>query len=320
MAFNAVVVGYGKSLHARLFHCQAIRSTEGLSLYGVCARQPAFQEEVRKNYRAKAFASLEEALQDERVDLVVISTPSFLHAEMALQALQAGKHVVVEKPMCLTISEAEQLIEAARSRGLLLMTRQNRRWDGDFLTVRQIIEEGKLGAVFVLQAAHTDFLRPTGWRASKGTGGGVLYDLGSHLVDQVLQLFDAPPVKVFAVAGNWGWRTESETYARLWITFADGALADIEVSHVSHFPRPRWYVLGERGSLISEGPKILLRTGRGQEEVGLVSGAKEGFYENVAAVLRGEARPAITLEESKQVIRILEAAVQSAASGEAVKL
>jgi len=271
-------------------------------------------------YGAKVFSSFADVLQDDRVDLVAISTPSYCHAEMAIQALNAGKHVVVEKPMCLKVPEAEAMIEAANQAGRLLTTRQNRRWDADYLTVRNVISEGKLGPIFLLHLAYTDLLKPTGWRAQRGTGGGVIYDLGSHLIDQVLQLISGPPISVFAFAGTWGWDVDSETYARVVIKFADGSRADIELSHISWIPRPRWYVLGQQGSLVSEKGEFQLRTKAGQVDLEPVSAGKEGFYPNVAQVLQGKAKPAVIAEESKTVIRIIEAAFQSAESGKVVEL
>ena len=320
MGANAVVVGYGRSLHTRIFHCDAIKNTEGLNLYGICARNPQFQEEARKAYGVKVYPSFAEVLADEQVDLVAISTPSYCHAEMAIQALNAGKHVAVEKPMCLRVSEAEAMIEAARERGRILTTRHNRRWDSDFLTVRKVLSEGKISPVFLLHIAYTDLLKPTGWRAQRGTGGGVIYDLGSHLIDQALQLVSAPPLSVFAFTGPWAWDVESETYARVLLRFADGSAADIELSHNSWIPRPRWYVLGSQGSLVSEKGKFLLRTKAGPEELELIPAVKEGFYTNVAQALQGKAKVAVTPEESKLVIRIIEAAFRSAESGKAVDL
>jgi scyllo-inositol 2-dehydrogenase (NADP+) len=320
MGSNAVVVGYGKSLHTRIFHCDAIKNTEGLNLYGICARNPQFQEEARKVYGVKVYSSFAEVLQDEQVDLVAISTPSYCHAEMAIQALNAGKHVAVEKPMCLKVSEAEAMIEAARQKGRILTTRQNRRWDSDFLTVRKVLSDGKISPVFLLHLAYTDLLKPTGWRAQRGTGGGVIYDLGSHLIDQVLQLMSVPPLSVFAFTGTWGWDVDSETYARVLLRFADGSRADIELSHNSWIPRPRWYILGAQGSLASEKGKFLLRTKTGPEELEPVPAGKEGFYANVAQALQGKAKAAVTPEESKLVIRIIEAAFWSAESGQVVDL
>ncbi len=320
MSIQVAVVGYGKSFHVRLFHCQAIQSTPGLNLYGICARNPQFREEARKAYGAKVFASFDEVLADNQVDLVAISTPSYLHAEMALEALNAGKHVVVEKPMCLRVSEADALIEAARKNKRLLTTRQNRRWDADYLTVRKVLTEERLGPIFLLQLASTDLLKPTGWRAQSKTGGGILYDLGSHLIDQALQLIPDAPLAVSAFAGNRGWEVDSETYARILIKFAPDKAADIELSHISWIPRPKWSILGEQGGLVSEGSKILVRTRAGQLESEPVIASKEGFYANVADVLEGKAELAVKPEESRLVIRIIEAAFLSAESGKVIDL
>lgn len=320
MSVNTVVVGYGRSLNTKLFHCQAIRATEGLNLYGVCARNPQYQEEAKRLYGAKVFGSLEEALKDDQVQLVAISTPSDLHAGMALQALNAGKNVVLEKPMCLTVSEAEAMIEASRRQGLLLTVRQNRRWDSDFLTVQKAITEGTLGTVFLLQVAYTDLLRPSGWRTQRSRGGGVLYDIGSHLIDQALQLIRTKPDHVYACLGNWGWPAEAETYARVLLRFSDGRTADLEMSHISWLPRPRWYVLGDKGALIQERNTGRVRSPEGERELVPEPERAADFYRNVRDALEGKAKPAVAPEETRMVVQVIEAALRSAESGKVVEL
>jgi predicted dehydrogenase len=320
MSINAVVVGYGKSLNTKLFHCQAIKATEGLNLYGVCARNPQYQEEAKRLYGAKVFSDLEEVLRDDRVALVVIATPSDLHADMAVQALNAGKNVVVEKPMCLKTSEAETMIEASRRRGLLLTVRQNRRWDSDFLTVQKAMTEGILGTVFLLQIANTDLMKPSGWRTQRSRGGGVLYDIGAHLIDQALQLIGAKPVHVYASLGHWGSPAEAETYARVFLKFDDGRMADLEMSHLSWLPRPRWYVLGDRGSLIQERNKARARSQAGETELACEPERAGDFYRNVKETLEGKAKLAVTPEETKTVVGLIEAALGSAESGKVIEL
>lgn len=317
---RAVVVGYGRSLNTKLFHCEAIRRSEGMILHGVCARTPEYQEEARRSYGGIAvYRTFDEVLNDRDVDLVAITTPSHLHAEMAMHALNAGKHVVVEKPMCLSTHEADALIEASRRCGGLLAVRHNRRWDGDFLTVRKAVAEGALGAVFLLQIAYTDVLKPAGWRQQRTLGGGVLYDLGSHLIDQALQLLATLPATVYATVQTVGWDVQSDTYSRVLLR-SERVLADIEVSHVSWIPRPRWYILGDRGGLSYDGSAFRLRTRAGEWPVAREATNEDAFYLNVSQAVQGRARLAVTPEEAREVIRVIEAAFLSAESGQVVTL
>lgn len=320
MSINTVVVGYGKSLNTKLFHCNAVMATEGITLYGVCARNPMYREEVERNYNCKFYTSFDEVLEDDQVSLVVIATPSYLHAEMALQALNARKHVVVEKPMCLKMSEADEMIKASKHHNRLLTVRQNRRWHSDFLTIKNLLTEEKLGKVFLLNIAYTDLLKPSGWRRKRAKGGGVVYDLGSHLIDQALQLIPSEPVTVYAIIGNWVWDTESETYARLLLRFQTGVVSDIELSHISWIPKPRWYALGERGSLSYEKGGIHLRTNDGESEAEPAARNEGDFYQNVSDVLNRGLKPAITPQQIKIVISIIEGAFLSAKTGEVVDL
>jgi len=320
MSMNTVVVGYGKSLNSKLFHCNAIKATEGLKLYGVCAKNPMHKEEVKRNYNCKFYTSFKKVLEDDKVNLVAIATPSYLHAEMILQALNAKKHVVVEKPMCLKVSEADEMIKRSEHQNRILTVRQNRRWDPDFLTMKNVLVEEKLGKVFLLHIAYTDLLKPSGWRKEREKGGGVLYDLGPHLIDQALQLILSEPVSVYAFMGNWGGSLNTDMYARLLLKFQSGVFTDIELSHISWIPKSRWYAQGDRGSLSYKNGMIYLRTDAGESAVTPVPSDQGGFYQNVSDVLNRDAKLAVTPHQISKVIRIIEAAFLSAETGKVVDL
>jgi scyllo-inositol 2-dehydrogenase (NADP+) len=139
-------------------------------------------------------SDIQSILDDPAIRLVIITTPNTLHYEMAKQSLEAGKHVVLEKPMVNTVEEAEQLLELAKANECMLSVYQNRRWDNDFLTVKQLIQAGELGEIQTYEA-HFDRYQPNvqnRWREQEGEGSGILFDLGSHLIDQALHLFGMP--------------------------------------------------------------------------------------------------------------------------------
>jgi len=187
IAVALVGYGYGGSV----FHAPLIRAVPRLRLAVVVTSR---REQVAAIPGARAAATLAEALDDPQIKLVVVVTPSASHFEVARQALRAGKHVVVDKPFALRVAEADELLALAGRHGCLLSVYQNRRWDGDFRTVRRLIEQGSLGAVYHYEA-HFDRFRLKArevWRDQPGPGSGILYDLGSHLIDQALVLFGMP--------------------------------------------------------------------------------------------------------------------------------
>ncbi|WP_158748856.1 Gfo/Idh/MocA family oxidoreductase [Acidobacterium sp. S8] len=188
---RAGVIGFG--LAGRIFHTAVIAATPGLELAAIVQRKG---DEAAKAYpEATIYRSIEELLADESIRLVVVGTPSFSHFEVAEQCLRAGKDVVVDKPFTLTSDEAAHLIQLARQKKRLLTVYQNRRWDGDFKTVKTLLASEKLGCLAAFES-HYDRFRPQPrlqvWRENGGPGGGTLFDLGSHLIDQALTLFGKP--------------------------------------------------------------------------------------------------------------------------------
>lgn len=189
-SLNVVAVGYGFA--GRVIHAPLIAAVNGLRLYGIVSGQG---ELVRSRWpEARVYPELSAALADPVVDLVVLATPNAVHARQAHAALDAGKHVVVDKPFTVTVAEAEGVVAHAERVGRLVSVFHNRRWDSDFLTVRKLIAEGALGEVTYFESRF-DRYRPVvrdRWRERAGPGAGLWYDLGPHLVDQALQLFGEP--------------------------------------------------------------------------------------------------------------------------------
>lgn len=188
--FNLAVVGYGYV--GRTFHAPLIASTPGLQLHSVVSSKP--QQPQADFPGVTVVADLDSALADPALDAVVLATPNHTHAPFALEALAAGKHVLVDKPFALDATQAQQMVDAANAAGRIISVFQNRRWDADFLTVRRLIEEGQLGEVVEFHS-HFDRYRPQvrdRWRESDSPGAGLWYDLGPHLLDQAMQLFGMP--------------------------------------------------------------------------------------------------------------------------------
>ena len=193
---NIALIGYG--FVGKTFHAPLIQSIEGLTLAVVSSRD---EEKVKRDLpNVLVVATPEEAIQHPDVDLVVIASPNATHAPLAALALNAGKHVVVDKPFTLDMQEARELIALADEKQRLLSVFHNRRWDSDFLGIKQVIEEGRLGKVKLFES-HIDRFRPevrVRWREQNVPGSGLWFDLGPHLIDQTLQLFGLPQ----SVQGN----------------------------------------------------------------------------------------------------------------------
>ncbi|PEK99018.1 oxidoreductase [Bacillus sp. AFS017336] len=330
------LVGYGFS--GATFHAPFIKALEEFELSKVVSSK---KEEVQKDLGAvEVVSALEDVLADELIDLVVITTPSGMHFEMAKQSLLAGKHVILEKPMVIQTWEAEELNKIAEEKNLLLSVYHNRRWDNDFLTVKKLINDGVLGEINTYQV-HFDRFRPevrNRWREQQGPGSGMLYDLGSHLIDQALNLFGLPQfisADVFAQRAN----AETDDYFHIILGY-DKLRVILHSGSIIPSNGPRFQVHGNKGSFIKygiDGQEAALKEGENPTEQGwgddvpqfygklfTVEGEKEmeetivtlpgsytTYYKKIAeSILEGKKAP-VTGEEGLKVIKIIEAALKS---------
>lgn len=340
------VVGFG--LAGRIFHTAVIAATPGLEL--ACIVQRRGDEAEREHAGVRIARSVEEMLGDVSIRLVVIATPSYSHFELACQCLREQRHVVVDKPFTLTADDAAKLILLARERNLLVAPYQNRRWDGDFLTVRQVIASGELGRLVTCESHFDRFRpepRPDVWRESGGPGSGILFDLGPHLIDQALQLFGSP-AHIYADV-----RIDRENGAAddawdIWLEFPHPhrVTALLRSTLTACIPGPRFLLHGTRGSLIKWGldpQEAQLRSGMrfdspgfGVEpeaqwgELSLAGGEKRRvptlggdyreFYVNVRDTLLGKAELAVKPEQAWQTTRLIELARESSGHGRRLRV
>lgn len=336
---RVVVIGYGYA--GRNFHSYLVGLTPGLTLRGVASRNPEVRARIVTERGCRTYDTFASVLADPDVDLIVLATPNHTHAELAVQALAAGKHVVTDKVMCLNTAECDRMLAASAKAGKLLSVFQNRRWDGDFLTVKKLIADGQLGRVRRLEMAWSGFGMWGGWRGRRAAGGGKLYDLGAHLADQLCQLLPQPIVSVYARLQYDSPDHDVESDAVVVVGFADGATAVIETSSICAIPKPRFYVTGSGGTFVKHGldpqepamnrgeidaareePATYGRFHDGKQEVAVptVSGRWRSFYENVADALAGKAELAVKPQDVRRSIVLLEAAFASAASGEVARV
>ena len=339
---NAAVIGYGFA--GRSFHSYLIGITPGLRLHGVSSRDAAARERIVQERGCRAYESFESVIEDPDVDLVVLATPSSTHADLAVRAMDAGKHVVTDKVMCLSLADCDRMIETARRRGVFLSVFQNRRWDGDFLTVQRLMqqgEDGELGSVRWIELAWQGFGAWGGWRGQAAMGGGRFWDLGAHLVDQLVVLFPGRVESVYCRLHHDFTHTDVESEALIVATFTGGCTGICDLSSLNAVSKPRFLVHGSKATLAKHGldpqekamiagdidaavedPKHYARlyTGKTEQEVATVPGRWRSYYENVRDVLTRGAEPAVSLDSVRRAMSILDAAQRSGRTGQVVTL
>lgn len=332
------MIGFG--LAGRIFHSAVIDATEGLELAGIVQRKG---DEAQKAYpRVPVYRSLDAMLAEAPLDVVVVATPNDTHVPMAAQCLRAGKHVVIDKPVAVSSDEAASLFPIAREAGRRVFVYHNRRWDGDFLTVQQLLRTDKLGKLRTFES-HFDRFRPApkpgAWREEAKHGNGILLDLGSHLGDQALVLFGLPSAVWGDVrAEREGSRVDDAFDIRLY--YPDHTVW-LRSTSLSALPAVRFLAEGTQGSyrkdnldpqedalrggdLFQSKPwgmdpepawgRITTLNDKGQtrhEVVPTLPGDYRGFYANVRDTLLGKAEQAVTLVDAWRVLRLLEWAHES---------
>lgn len=344
------LAAYGMS--GQVFHAPFISTNPHFKLCKIVERSKELSKERYPN--ATIVRSFEELIKDPAIELIVVNTPDSTHYAYARLALEAGKHVIVEKPFTSTTEEGEELIALAAEEGLMLSVYQNRRWDADFRTVQEIISKGLLGRLVEYEstfARYRNFIKPNTWKETGESGGGLTYNLGSHLIDQAVRLFGMPEA-VFADIATM--RTHGKVDDYFMIRFLRPSLApDVKVtlkaSYLMREAEPRFVLHGTLGSFVKHGvdkqEAALLRGEmpdqphwgeETEEEWGLIhteidgeeicrkypgiSGNYGGFYQNIFEHLRlGEALQT-GARDILNVIRVIEAAYQSQREGKVISL
>jgi predicted dehydrogenase len=246
---SVLLIGYGYA--GRTFHAPLIRATPGLDLVAVCSSDAA---RVHRDLPGmEVVARTGKAIPVTAADVVVIATPTATHAPLAAAALRAGKHVVIEKPFALTLAAAQEISTMASASGRVLSVFHNRRWDGDFLTLRQVLAEGRLGPVVHFES-HFDRYRPEvkdRWRERPGPGAGVWSDLGPHLVDQALLMFGLPE-RVTAHLAALRAGALVDDWAHVILDYP-GLRVVLHASMIASGRPVRFMVQGERGTWVQHG-------------------------------------------------------------------
>jgi predicted dehydrogenase len=306
-------------------------------------RQAARDENIH------VYSSFEDVLADEKVDIVTIAVPNELHMPLSIAALEAGKNVISEKPVCLSSDELAKIIAASERTGKLFTTHQNRRWDADFLMMKQVYESGDLGEVFAMESrVQGSHGIPGDWRGKKEHGGGMMLDWGVHLIDQILQITKERKIERIYCVFDHITNYEVDDGFKLDIYFEEGLVARVEVG-TSHFiSLPRHYMNGSNGTAIIRGwgkdcEVVCCKNWEDKDVIPVVTAAgltktmaprnKEtiteytipspksdvhDFYRNYALAVDGKAEQIVTHKELMRVMKVMEAAFESDAAGKPV--
>jgi len=338
------LVGFG--LAGRVFHAPLISAVEGLELAAVVERNT---REAEKTYPGiTTYSSLEGLLGDESIELIVVATPNTSHAPLAQQALEAGRHVVADKPVAITSAEIASLIRQAQKSVHYLVPFHNRRWDSDFQTLHKLLLEQKLGRVVSLESTFDRWRqlpRTQLWRESGGAGGGILLDLGTHLADQALQLFGLPEAVSGEVVCERDGAVSNDAFTvRLHYS---GLVATLGANCLASLPRSRYLVRGTEGNFaktgldpqearLKEDPHIedkgwgeepesawgtlavVSGDGLAVQPVPSIPGDYRRFYAGVRDAISGRAEPPVLAIDAWRTARVLEWAEESAQEKRAI--
>ncbi|MHB0858361.1 MAG: Gfo/Idh/MocA family protein [Anaerolineae bacterium] len=259
---RCAIVGYGATFNFGKAHARWLQGAPGLELVAVLSRSVERTEAAQRDWPwIRTYHDMDELVAATDIDMVSLVTPPYTHAPFALKALRAGKHVVVDKPMCLTTDQATLMIEEARTNGRMLAVFHNRRHDGNYRTIQEIVRSGRIGEIFQVELYAGGFNYPWGGLsvyADKSASGNALYGWGAHGVDWILQLI---PSRIRSVTGFFHklvWHDVSvEDHARAVLLFENGVEADITWSHIAAVGKPLWRILGTQGAIEDSGKDAL---------------------------------------------------------------
>lgn len=333
------IIGYGGM---GSWHADLIQRIPELRLAGVYDILPERLEAAREK-GIHAYATLEELLNDNTVTLVTIATPNDVHLPLTLQALDAGKNVVCEKPVAMNSGETEQMIQRAKEKGLLFTVHQNRRWDEDYKIIQKIYAEGTLGPVFNIESrVHGSRGIPGDWRNQKQHGGGMVLDWGVHIIDQIVRMLAPLKLKSLYADLTHVTNTNVDDGFKILFNFEQDIRCLLEVGTSNFINLPRWYIQGENGTAIihdwdCKGEIVMVSDWQNRDAKPVVTAAGltktmaprteetiksyplpkvtsdiRDYYRNVLQAIAGEAELIVKPEEVLEVMRIIDAIFTSA--------
>ena len=345
MKKNLAIIGYGGQ---GAWHANWAQKSDVVSLAGIYDIADKRMKAAVEN-GIHTYASLDEALADPKVDIVLCATPNDVHKEIVIRALEAGKNVVCEKPVALSVSDFDDMVAAAKKAGKLFTVHQNRRFDVDYLAIRSLIQSGEIGETINIESRiHGSRGIPSDWRCHKPQGGGMILDWGVHLIDQMLQLIPETVTNVYCETTNIT-TDEVDDGFHLLLTFESGKRATVEVGTYNFLALPRFYMQAKSGTALIEDWQKKCRVAKlkawNEKEVTPVQTAAgitktmaprdeltldyyeidrpvsdvHDFYRNLVRAIDGKEEQLVKLPEVRRVLRVMEAAFLSAEKKEALR-
>ena len=344
MKKKVAVIGYGGMGG---WHCEHLQNSDVAELAGIYDIKEE-RRELARSRGIRAYESFEEVLADPEVDILTLAIPNDCHKEDAILGLRAGKNVISEKPVTLSSADLQEMIDAANETGKLFTVHQNRRWDADFLSMKEIYESGSLGPVFNIESrVHGSRGIPGDWRQLPEHGGGMMLDWGVHLIDQILQMIPEKIRTVYAVMDHVTNELVDDGF-KLDIRFDSGLLVRVEVGTSNFINLPRWYMQGRDGTAIIydwdlSGKIVRCENWDERDVVPVVSAAGRtkavaprdestiaehdvpkpnpdvhDFYRNVCKAIDGLEPQLVTHPQMMRVMKLMEAAFESDRQGQVI--
>lgn len=325
-------IGYGGAFNMGKAHLGQMQAA-GMTPTAVAEIDPKRLDVANTDFPGiETYTSVAEMLKKSDVNLLAIITPHNTHADLAIQCLNAGRHVVTEKPFAITTAECDAMISAAKENGVVVSTYHNRHWDGCVLEAVRQIRAGVIGDVFRIEAHMGGYAQPRDWwRSSKSISGGILYDWGVHLLEYSLQIIDSEMAEVtgFAKTGFWAdktpWKADANEDEGFGVVrFSNGKWLTLRISSIDSNPHGRWLeITGTHGTyLFDHGGYEIIRHVEGKTLITRgANPASEGqkFYDNIAEHLTKGTPLVITPEWARRPIHILDLMNQSVKQGSAIK-
>ena len=343
---KVAIIGFGGmgGWHVKKLADSDVAEVAGIWDIDPAAREKAISRDIH------VYRSLEDVLADESVEIVTVATPNDVHEEIAIAAMNAGKSVISEKPVTITLESLERMIAASEKNGVRFSVHQNRRWDEDFLAMKELCQSGELGEVINVESrVHGSRGIPGDWRGMKKCGGGMLYDWGIHLIDQIHMIFGFNPKRVSCIC-DYITNSDCDDGFRLDIYFDGGVRATVEVGTYNFINMPRWYLRAKGGSACMQGwktPIDVVKCDKWQEKavtpVETAAGLTKtmaprdefttdsyqitppksdvhDYYRNFVRAVRGEEEQLITHDQMRTDLKVILAAFESAKTGKIVEL
>ena len=333
-SIRCAIVGYGPRYTWGAVHARWINAVDDLGLVAICDSDPACAAKAQSDFlEVDVYTGLHEMLAEADIDLVAVVTPHNTHASIVIDCLNAGRHVVVDKPMAITVAEADRMIAAADKAKRTLAVFHNRRHDGNVRAIRNVIQSGAIGDVFHIELSECGYRRPADeWRSRKDASGGLFYDWGSHAIDWALHMVPSKVAQVTGFSHKLVWHDVSnEDQVQAIIRFENGTIVDITRSDIAYAPKPLWRILGTAGAITDSGVGAIkgyihelngppggdftLTTSAGAKAVEYMESDWAAYYMELADHLKGRGPVPVSAHDGRRVIAIIEAAQRSARTG-----